>query len=390
MDDGNDLLVQLEQHLMAPSQAWLLGAGVSRNAGVPLMAALTARVRAKAEGAPHKVVLDALFAELPADAHVEHLLSHLGDYATLAERAKLEAVGIGGKSVKLDALKSAHAEVVRAIAETVRWGYRAAQDGMPEEIGKPGTSIVRIDSHKAFIQALFKTAQAGLQERRGPLRLFTTNYDTLLEDALALCSVPYWDGFCGGAVAFRNFSFGEPEPTAGHRAHLVKLHGSIDWHLGEDGRVWRVRDGDQYPATASRVLIHPQSTKYTATQRDPFAAQFDLLRRSLATKSDNVLAICGYSFGDEHINQEIEFALAAPDNRTTLIAFVVESTGLPESIKAWRESPWAKRLYVLTDKGIYAGATGPFHVPKDGSARDWWTFAGVTKLLRDGSGGYVR
>ena len=37
MDDASDLLEQLEQHLMSASQAWLFGAGISKNAGVPLM-----------------------------------------------------------------------------------------------------------------------------------------------------------------------------------------------------------------------------------------------------------------------------------------------------------------------------------------------------------------
>lgn len=389
MDDENDALDQLEQHLMSPSQAWLFGAGISKNAGVPLMAALTDRVRAKIDVPDDKAALDALFAELPEKSHVEHLLSHLGDYAALAERAKLDEVSVGGTRIKAVALKNAHAEVVRSIAETVRWGYRPAHDGKQEEIGTIGSSIVNIDEHMAFIQALFKTSQAGLQERRGPVRLFTTNYDTLLEDALALCSIPCWDGFSGGAVAFRNFAFGEAEPTVGHGAHLIKLHGSSDWHLGEDGRVWRVRDGDRYPAKAARVLIHPQSTKYTATQRDPFAAQFDLLRRSLATKSDNVLAVCGYSFGDEHINQEIEYALSAPDNRTTMVAFLCEVSGMPACISKWRTSLWEKRLYVVTDKGVYVGSAGPFHAAPGGGVRDWWTFAGVTKLLKDGAGGHV-
>ena len=61
---------------------------------------------------------------------------------------------------------------------------------------------------------------------------------------------------------------------------------------------------------------------YLATQRDPFAAQFDLLRRTLCTGVENVLATCGYGFGDEHINQEIELALQHPENKTTILAFV--------------------------------------------------------------------
>lgn len=387
MDETNDLLEQLDRHLMSPCQAWLFGAGISKEAGVPLMVPLTARVRAKAEGTAHKAVLDALFAELPANSHIEHLLSHLGDYAALAERAKLEEVTVGGTKIKAVALTEAHTDVVKWIAETVRWGYRPAHDDKPEVVGKSGESIVSIDEHKAFVQALFKTAQAGLQDRRGAVRLFSTNYDTLLEDALALCTVSCWDGFSGGAVAFRSFNFGEAEPALAYRAHVVKLHGSSDWHLGDDGRVWRVRDGDIYPDKTARVLIHPQSTKYLATQRDPFAAQFDLLRRTLATRADNVLAVCGYSFGDEHINQELEFALAAPDNRTTVVVFLYEASGWPECITRWRESSWAKRLYVVTEKAVYVGPTGPFHSVEAGKVRDWWTFAGVTKLLKDGAEG---
>lgn len=387
MDEANDLLEQLDRHLMAPCQAWLFGAGISKGAGIPLMGPLTDRIRTKVKGTAHEAVLDSLFAELPEESHIEHLLSHLGDYAALADRAKLEEVSIGGAKVNAAALVAAHTDVVRWIAEIVRWGYRAAEGDKPEQEGKSSASIVNIDEHKAFIKALFSTTQAGLHDRRGPVRLFSTNYDTLLEDALSLCAVSCWDGFSGGAVAFRNFHFGESEPSQAYRAHVIKLHGSSDWHLGEDGRVWRVRDGDQYPDTAARVLIHPQSTKYLATQRDPFAAQFDLLRRTLSTRADNVLAVCGYSFGDDHINQELEFALAAPDNKTTVVVFMCEAFGWPACITKWRSSSWGKRLYIVTEKGIYVGPEGPFHGVEQGKVRDWWTFAGVSKLLKDGAEG---
>ena len=90
------------------------------------MVPLTARIRAKAADGVHKPVLDALFAELPEKSHIEHLLSHLGDYAALAERAKLEEVAVGGTKIKAVALTAAHSDVVKWIAETVRWGYRAA------------------------------------------------------------------------------------------------------------------------------------------------------------------------------------------------------------------------------------------------------------------------
>jgi hypothetical protein len=72
-----------------------------------------------------------------------------------------------------------------------------------------------------------------------------------------------------------------------------------------------------------------------------------------------------------------------------MLAFLSESNGIPSCVEKWRESPWAMRLYVLTEMGIYAGATGPFHSAKAGEPREWWTFAGVTRLLKDGAEGHA-
>jgi hypothetical protein len=352
------------------------------------MFALTARVRAKANGTPHQVVLDTIFKELPTGSHIEHFLSHLGDYATLADRAKAAEITVGATQLKASALDEAHKTVVEWIGETIKWGYRAASGTTPEAIGASGTPLVTVDGHKSFIDALFKTSQAGLQNRRGPVNLYTTNYDTLIEDALALCSVPYWDGFSGGGIAFRSHHFGE-EPPGSFRAHVIKLHGSIDWYGGDDGKVWRVRSEDGYPVRTGRVLIYPQATKYIATQRDPFAAQFDLFRRTLSTKQDNVISVCGYSFGDDHINQEIELAMSSPSSRTTMLVFYYEGAGWADCLTQWRGAPWGGRLYIATENGLYRGLEGPFHSPAPGQSLDWWTFEGVTKLLKDGAEGYL-
>jgi len=249
--------------------------------------------------------------------------------------------------------------------------------------------MVSAEHHISFVNALIGKRQAGLDARRPPIRFFTTNYDTLIEDALALECYTYWDGFSGGSVAFRSHRYGDNEPMTGHRAHVIKLHGSIDWYLGEDGRVWRVRDKDLYPDRAGRVLIYPQATKYFATQRDPFAAQFDIFRRALSNGSDNVLAICGYSFGDDHINQEIEFALSSPNSKTTVLAFCGEHSAIPPALESWRQSSWGKRVYVMTQKGLYAGPVGPLHGKSDGTDLAWWTFNGVTSVLQNGAEGAV-
>lgn len=381
-----DTLTQIDNLLAASNQSWLFGAGISLDAGIPLMWPLTNRVFTKAQidGEPNDFkVMEYIKGQLSDNSHIEHILSHLGDHRAIADRLKDKTTVFDDITLTVNDLDALHQRILSWIADTIRWGYKPEKsDGTPEEIGTNEDRIVVIENHSSFVSALFNRSQMGIAERRRAVRLFTTNYDTLLEDALALGNFSYWDGFSGGAVAYRNHRYGDDEPDLNYRAHLIKLHGSIDWHLGEDDRVWRVRDGDRYPKKTSRVLIYPQSTKYLATQRDPFAAQFDLLRRSLGAWEENVLAICGYSFGDEHINQEIELALQRPENKTTILAFASE---LNPILEKWRKGPWGKRVYVISGEGLYVGVDGPHASPGAGAKRNWWTFAGVTELLSCGA-----
>lgn len=387
--NNKDCLKQLDTLLAERNQSWICGAGISLGAGIPLMGALTGRVFQLAEekGEPNdKTVLEYITGQLPDYSHIEHVLSHIGDHRSIAERSRNRYVVFGETTFSIEEIDAFHKRILAWIAETVRWGYIEKKSDTTEQIGSRETPIVKIGDHLNYISALFNRGQAGLVERRNAVRLFTTNYDTLLEDALALQGLPYWDGFNGGAVACRNHRYGDKEPDNGYRAHVIKLHGSIDWHLGQDGRVWRVREGDTYPETTVRVLIYPQSTKYLATQRDPFAAQFDLFRRTLSSNEENVLGICGYSFGDEHINQEIELSLSRPENKTTILAF---SMSLNETLENWRQSSWGKRLYIITQDGLYIGKDGPFCAPVRERKHEWWTFQGVTKLLVNGAEAYI-
>ena len=331
-------------------------------------------------------MLTAVKDALPTGSHIEHILSHLGDLATVAARCKLQKATVGTVTIDLPEFAILHAQYLKWIADTIRWGFKEKVGALPEIIGTRDKPIVTVDAHAAFVTALFDRGQAGLGERRGAVKFFSLNYDTLLEDALAMACLRYWDGFCGGALAFRCHHYGDPEPKSGFRAFIIKLHGSIDWHLGADGRIWRVRDGDPYPEKTSRVLIYPQSTKYIATQRDPFAGQFDLFRRTLNSRSENVLVTCGYSFGDEHINQEIELAMQHPDNKTTLIAF---SPKLNPTLKQWQSNHWSKRLYSITSEGIFVAQDGPLLPPATGKEYDWWKFEGLTKLLTSGAESFV-
>ncbi|WP_089657415.1 SIR2 family protein [Franzmannia pantelleriensis] len=391
--EEDSYLEQLDAFLSRPNQVWLLGAGASLDAGLPLMGPLTNFVLERLEGSDSEPLISAIWKDLLESAHIEHLLSHLGDYYALAERAKSKTVTIDGETYDLESMMKAHAEVLNHITHAIHWGYKYDRETETGEVGNPLNSIVDIEPHRKFVRALLGTRRSGMENRRPPVRFFTTNYDTLLEDSLALERHTCWDGFSGGAIAYRSHRYGADEPGFSQRydAHVMKLHGSIDWHLDDDGNLIRVRLGDKYPGNAKRVMIYPQATKYVATQRDPFSAQFDLLRRSLSNNGGNVLAICGYSFGDEHINHEIELSMESPGNDTTILAFVMETDrGLPEALDIWLKERWGKRVFVMTQKGLYNGKIGPICQPEEGSERSWWTFAGVTNLLENGPGGAAK
>ena len=384
MPTDTDHLDTLDQHLSGANHVWLLGAGISKDAGIPLMGTLTEKVFSNLnsnQGQESARLLEKIREDLSDEANIEDVLSHLSDFAALAYRARSTKVTIGGDVWNYRDIVGAHDEVMKIIANIIRGGYFSE-----ECYGTPQEPAVKVGPHVDFINALFYTAHSGYPNWRPPVSIFTTNYDTLIEDALALCRIPYWDGFTGGAVAFRDHSFGELPPK-GYRAHLCKLHGSIDWHMGEAGNVWRVRANDNYPEVTgedSEVLIYPRATKYVATQRDPFAAQFDLLRRTLSSSDETVFFICGYSFGDEHLNQEIEMALAREESATTLVAFIGADGNVPEPLASWRERSWGKKVIVVTSSAIYLGNDPPTELPN--GYDDWWTFQGVTRLLRTGAG----
>ncbi|MFQ2346986.1 MULTISPECIES: SIR2 family protein [Aeromonas] len=388
-DIGSDIFTQLEEHLKCSEQNWLMGAGISYDAKLPLMYPLTNKVKKdlqKSNQTIYDEIITPLLNELPDTCHIEHVLSHLGDYAALAERTKEKKTKINNKDFELSTLESAHHVIIESISNTIRCGYIENSTGETVEEGTLTKPIVCIKEHLNFIDILFNYASAGIYERRKPVNIFTTNYDTLLEDALALNKVPYWDGFSGGAVAHRTLNYGDSLPTSsdGFRANLIKMHGSIDWYLCDKGYVWRVRENDQYPETTRRVLIYPQATKYIATQQDPFSTQFDLFRKSLNSQSSNILAVCGYSFGDDHINNEIEFALSKADNKTVLIAFIECKHNIPACLEKWRNSNFGKRVIIASIHGMYVGNRGPFkRKPSDDY---WWTFKGVSSILKYGCG----
>ena len=326
-----------------------------------------------------------LLSEIAAEiSHIEHHLTHLGDLISIAERSRTGGIDIGGGHVSKEKLEEVHRGLIEQIASTVRWGYQAARkNGEGEivaeaQIGRPSRSIVDIGGHRKFIEAVFGTSRAGLDFVRTPVEVFhhQLRFITRRRPRVSRNRVPRW-------IYWRRAShsgmLGITESQPGTRAVVSKLHGSIDWYRPHSGtaNLLRVRHGDTYPGSGGTVMIYPQATKYLNTQRDPFAEIFQRFRQRLSHGSDHVLLVCGYSFGDEHINAEIEIAMSSLRNQLTVIAFNDEPNGeLPKTLREWQSKIWSQRLFIASPKGIYQGSLGPVFPLEEGN-RDWWTFDGA-------------
>lgn len=378
-------------HLTSERQAWLFGAGISCRSGLPLMYPLTELVAANYVDvrADHHSLFASLRSSLPDNAHIEHVLSQLGDFVALAERSKDQKIAIGGADYEVETLRALHGGIRDSIRDVIRRGYIQGEGGEPPKIAEEGQHVVKVEHHRDFMRTLF-AARDKVGRPLRPVHFFTLNYDTLIEDALALERISFADGFSGGAMAYWAPETAYAETGAGGRvaANLIKLHGSIDWHAEGNGSVIRCREGCGYPERAGNVLIYPQATKYVATQRDPFASLFEKLREVLRSSQPMVFAICGYSFGDEHVDLQIEEAMDRAECKTVLVAFVREQENggvsrLPDNLAHWMANkPWANRVFALTDKGLYHGST--VNLYQGAEPHEWWTFEGLTKFLSDG------
>jgi hypothetical protein len=358
--------VQEMRDLLSQSRlAFLLGAGCSKNAGLPLMVQLTNEVLGHPTiGAETKKLLDKV-SELFSGARsatIEDYMSEIVDLLSIAERrtrcgATQCAVSVGDQERSATELQTALDEIKQAVSSAI------------------GDKEVNITTHQQFVRAIHGSLQAGKASRG--VDYFILNYDTLIEDALGLERVFYCDGFTGAATGWW-------EPTSfttnGKVARVFKIHGSIDWCLLQDDSLpRRIRSGIKTESERNHVLIYPAATKYQETQRDPFAQMLHHMRQSLCPSEgkEMVLAICGYSFGDSHIDLEIENALYQSEGRLTVAAFV--ETIEPEGkLRKWLDNPTiSEQIRVYANKGFFHGAKES----KRDEEISWWKFEILARLL---------
>jgi hypothetical protein len=159
--------------------------------------------------------------------------------------------------------------------------------------------------HKDFLNKI--TARKSNDAR---IQLFTTNYDTLFEQAANQA----------GFVVIDGFSFTQPREFAGkwfdldivNRKktrlkqeesfvskvfHLYKLHGSLNW-TKENERIVQ-KDNAENP-----LIIYPASEKYESSYEQPYFEMMSRFQQALR-KEETLLIVIGFGFCDKHIQNVI-------------------------------------------------------------------------------------
>lgn len=170
-------------------------------------------------------------------------------------------------------------------------------------------------------------------DKKNAIDIFSLNYDLCIEKALkAKRDVQLVNGFSASGWN-PEYYLGDPD------IRLFKLHGSLDWIEDEAYGVCSLReprhkDAEDIIGTQQPLLIFGTNHKLSA--RQPFLTLAYYL--SQAVLSTRVLAIIGYSFGDEYVNEIIEQGFRN-NTRLRIIIVTPEAEKIIDSNRFFKNSP---------------------------------------------------
>lgn len=364
-----NILNEYLETLQSCNRSFLVGAGCSKCAKLPLTGELADLAKAKmASGSKSLEILEIIIKNFSTDPTItiEEYISEIVDYAAILERridkgSKNPTIDLAGKAYLEKDLKDAVIEIQKFIVESI------------EE------KNFELKTHIDFIKAIHYRLDNGKNQFTTPTNYFVLNYDTLIEDALSMNKINYADGFRGGAIGWWDSSVFHDTDI---KARLFKLHGSLDWCISDDDKLpRRLKQKSKHKAYNfnDNVLIYPCATKYQETQNDPFAQLLNNYRNILKHNDKAVLTICGYRFADNHINIEIEKALSEARNLTVIIFSEVDTPNDNPTLKRWYDNKaFRPHIKFFTKKGFYHN---DITVQDKGSDIDWWKFESLTEIL---------
>lgn len=333
----------------------LLGAGSSFHLGSPSIRGLdveaTRELVAQAGGELSDEQVRALSEVLPrVDGDLEAVLTTLTLGLGYAAGAERQSLWLGANELPIESV----ADLVRVLNASL-----VAACDLPRDAALEGEFVNDpFSAHRQFFRRLLSARRIDLPR----VRLFTTNYDLVIEKALDEAGISYFDGFVGTVTrSFRPEVFYQdvyvpPGPDDRRLLklpdvfYLHKLHGSLNWQsrpppLGIGAEVVVQAPPASPPDTLA--LIYPTPQKEADVLGYPYSEQFRWLGYVTA-QPESALVVLGYGFSDDHVNRLLFRALASNPTFHLLIVTpfdVVQDAegeppdvGIPGTSLAWGAS----------------------------------------------------
>jgi hypothetical protein len=286
-----------------------------------LTLAIDKKLKASAHAGTYKTLVDAMKEDSESEPNIETMLNRIRALRIVAGSSDVR--GLTG-----DELKTLDEQISAQIKSEVAQNLPFIENGYCALAG--------------FIR----------QRRRPHVELFTTNYDTLIEQGLERRQVRYFDGFVGAVRPFFDHDAIESNDMPPSWSRLWKLHGSINWRYVADSKlvVRSEADGDE-------LMIHPSHMKYDESRRMPYFVMIDRLKAFLKRREKPAaFFILGYSFGDQHLNEAIIDSLRANPQSACFALQFGKLADYKDGVELARRTP--NLTLVAKDGGIVRGVEG--------------------------------
>lgn len=272
------------------SVVFLVGAGASVDAGLPLVAQLTRELRARLPevrafgvkgGAEFSELFDALASYEP---ELEQNYERFFEWLIFLGKAQM---GPFSKAVTFN-LDKRLADASHRVACGIK---------------TPFWDILRSYHQCDGYSPIYFARLGEFMPGTGRLKVFTTNYDLCIEDGCRSQGIDVTTGFCPTSGEWRPSLFWNG--TRG--INVYKLHGSLNWGLSDDLSNLQNRPLlERYPPQWDKepeLILGPGSK---IQPDDPYATLYAEFHRAI--RQAKVCVTIGYSFRDEHIRKPIQCA----------------------------------------------------------------------------------
>jgi len=174
-------------------------------------------------------------------------------------------------------------------------------------VNEADLKLFRDEKLEERMQTLVQLIKKIIMASPNQLTVVTTNYDRLSEYASDLCGASTITGFEGNLLRkFDGFSDDVNRKRIAVRERVVKIlkvHGSLDWFVSEDGGMISLPLQEKMPSGYSPLIVPPGKEKYSTTHDEPYRTIIEEADKEF--KGAGSFLCIGYGFNDSHIQPKL-------------------------------------------------------------------------------------